>query len=100
MIIKKVSDSFLMDEATKIKTTYFNAVQQINLFQALNFLYNRSIIKKILIAQRVFYDKTEKEKIDLIRGKNAKSFSIEKSAKKRARPTNCKSEWEENRNNR
>ena len=53
-----------------------------------------------MIAQRVFYDETEKENIDLIRGKNAKSFSIEKSAKKRARPTNCKSEWEENRSNR
>ena len=47
-----------------------------------------------------FYGETEKEKVDLITGENAKSFFIEKMCQKRARLTNCKSKLEENRNNR
>ena len=89
---KKVSDSFLTNEKVKIKKTYINAVEQINLFQKSYFIYDRSNFMERTFINEIkflpiycsgnFYGETEKEKIDLITGKNAKSFFIEKSVKK------------------
>ena len=95
----------MTDEKLEIKKNCFNAVEQINLFQELYFLYDRSNFMKRTFINEInkflpiycsgsFYGKTEKEKIDLITGKNAKPFFIEKSVKKRARLTNSKSSWE------
>ena len=42
-----------------------------------------------------FYGETEKEKVDLITGENAKSFFIEKSAKKELDLQTVKVSWKE-----
>ena len=56
LIIKKVSDSFLTDEEIEIKKIYFNAVEQINIFQEPYFLYDRSkIIKKLLLTKSISF---------------------------------------------
>ena len=81
MIIKKVSNSFLKDEEIEIKKTYFNAIEQMKLFQKLYFLYDRSnIIKRTFINEikkflpfycsGSFYGEMEKEKDILGNRKN------------------------------
>ena len=73
MIIKKVSNSFLKDEEIAIKKTYFNAIEQMRLFQKIYFLCDRSnIIKGTFIKEMKkflpfycsgsFYGEMEKEK--------------------------------------
>ena len=84
----------MTNEEIEIKKTYFKAVEQINLFQKSNFLYDRSNIMKRTFINEInkflpiyclgsFYGETEKEKIDLITGTKAKSFFMEKSAAKK-----------------
>lgn len=75
---------------------------QINLFQESYFLYDRNnSIKRTFIDEinkflpiycsGIFYGKTKKEKIDLIKKKKRKPFFMRKEPKKVARLTNCKS---------
>ena len=69
-------------------------MEQINLLQESYFLYDgsnsikRAFINEInkfspIYCSGCFYGETEKEKIYLITGKNAKSFFIQKSAEKK-----------------
>ena len=93
MTIKKVSASFLTDEEIEIKKIHFNTIEEIDFFQGLYFLYNRSnVIKRTFINEinkflpiyclGSFFGETDTEKIDLITGKNSKSFFVEKDTEK------------------
>ena len=72
-----------MDEEIEIKKISFNTIEQIDLFQESYFVYNRSnVIKRtftneinkflLIYCSGSFFEETDKEKIDLIMGKNSR----------------------------
>lgn len=84
---KKVSEVFFNQRKKWHKKDHFSIIDQLNLFQESYFLCNRSnVIKRTFINEidkllpiywaESFLGETEKEKIDLITGKNSRSFFI------------------------
>ena len=71
----------MTDGEIKIKKIYFDRIKQIDLFQESYFLYDRSnVIKELLLTKSMFlliycsgsfFGETDKEKTDLITGKNS-----------------------------